>query len=358
MLEKNLNELNIFALRDLARKTGVVSPTSKKKDQLIKEIVEIISGKKKPAEDKPKQGRPPKTFGYSFANVFNNNVEAGFDFGSQTLNQDVDEYEVENLTTVAGWLELVNNNSALLWVYKDFKNEIYFVPNSVLKDLNVKIGDRVVAEIERDASRKIVKKIFSINDCPVMRAKKDRTSYSDIDHMLPNRMLPFSSKMFSKLNLKYGENIYVYGNNNNNNTINIIKMINDCKIENKIYINVSIAEKNKIFITELQNTENFLSNITDEVDIARRLVCLATERAKRILEQGQDVLVVVDDLASIGGIDNNDLMLIKNLVSITKEGRQNGSITIVAVMPKEEFSQIEKLSDVRLKIEGAQFDII
>ena len=32
MLEKNLNELTVFALRDLARRTGVASPTNKKKE--------------------------------------------------------------------------------------------------------------------------------------------------------------------------------------------------------------------------------------------------------------------------------------------------------------------------------------
>ena len=89
----NLNELNIFALRDLARKTGVSSPTSKKKEVLIKEIVEIVSGKKEP-QIKTKQGRPPKTFGYSFTNVF--------DFGGvQTLNQKIEESTDCETKTVA-----------------------------------------------------------------------------------------------------------------------------------------------------------------------------------------------------------------------------------------------------------------
>jgi len=60
MLQDKLNELNIFALRDLARHTGVKSPTSKKKEQLIKEIVEITSGEKKPDVNKNKQGRVEK----------------------------------------------------------------------------------------------------------------------------------------------------------------------------------------------------------------------------------------------------------------------------------------------------------
>ena len=77
---------------------------------------------------------------------------------------------------------------------------------------------------------------------------------------------------------------------------------------------------------------------------------MATERSKRFLEAGEDALVVVDDISSIYGIDKEGLNLVKNLVSITKEGGKKGSITLLAVMPNESFNQIEKLADRRLKI--------
>ena len=151
--------------------------------------------------------------------------------------------------------------------------------------------------------------------------------------------------------MKYGENVYVYGSNNNDNTTSIINLMNSCEIENKLYINISIAEKNKIFLSNIGYCEKFVSNITDDIEMARRIVFLATERAKRILEVGEDVLIVVDDISSIYGIDKDGLNLVKNLVAITKEAKK-GSITIFAVMPNESFNQIEKLADQRLKIEN------
>ena len=45
MTREELNELSIFALREFARRTGVYAPTSKKKGQLIDEIIEISEGK-------------------------------------------------------------------------------------------------------------------------------------------------------------------------------------------------------------------------------------------------------------------------------------------------------------------------
>ena len=355
MLEQNLNELNIFALRDLARRTGVNSPTSKKKEQLIKEIVEIISGEKKPQETKSKQGRPPKVFGYDFANDFSNQLSLGESVPSlskQTLNQNVVEVKQEDVITVAGWIEMVNNNSALLWVEKNFKNENYFVSSEVMKNLQVKMGDRVVAEISADDGSKVVKKIFSINDCPVKQPSHKRVDYENIEHNLPSKVLKFKNADYENLNLMVGENVYVYGSNNNDNTKKIIDMLNSCKIENKIYINVSIAEKNKIFLKSLQCSEKFLSNITDENDISKRVVLLAIERAKRILEVNENVLVVVDDISSVMGVNEN---LVKNLVSITKDGG-NGSITLLAVMPGYEINQVEKLADRRLKIIGDRIE--
>ena len=351
MLEQNLNELNIFALRDLARRTGVKSPTSKKKEELIEEIKEIISGKKQPTASKSKQGRPPKVFGYNFANVFNlNELNNSLDLTKQTLNQAKGQYESVEMVTVAGWLELVNNNSALLWVEKDFRIETYFIPGEVLNGLHVKMGDRVVAEVGIDENVKVVKKIFSINACPILQMPEKRIAYENIAHNLPSRKLEFNKLEYNALSINKGENIYFYGSNNNCNTVTLVDILNSCETENKLYINVSMAEKNKIFIKDLNGVEKFVVNITDEIDMAKRIVFLATERAKRILEEGEDVVVVVDDVASIAGVDKDGLSLIKNLVATTKEGKKHGSITLLAIIPNENFSQIEKLSDKRFKI--------
>ena len=355
MMEKKLNELNIFALRDLARKTGVSSPTSKKKEVLIKEIIEIMSGKRKPQISKTKQGRPPKVFGYDVLNVLNtniNDVEYPINGPIKTLNQDVVQYETTDIVTVAGCLELLSSNSALLWVQKDLKTETYFVPVGVLERYNPRTGDRIVVEINVNEKQKTVKEIFNINGFPITKFDENRVEYSSVPHNLPNRKLEFENSEYNSLNLMIGENIYVYGSNNNSNTKKIIDMLNQCKIENKIYVNVSMAEKNKIFLKNLKNCETFVVNITDEVDVARRDVLLAIERAKRILEIGEDVLVVVDDVASIMAIDNDGVNLVKNLISITKQAENMGSITLLAIIPFENINQIEKLADKRLQIQN------
>lgn len=347
-MENKLNELNIFALRDLARRTGVSSPTSKKKEELIKGILEIMSGAKEPEKAKTRQGRPPKVFGYDFANVFS--VE-NKNLSTLTLNQQVPAYENDDMVTVAGWLEMFSNGSAILWTQKNLKNDNYFVPSNIVDLYNVKVGDRLVVSVSIDENNKLVNGIFNINGCPIKKFDNTRKNYSEIEHILPNRSLKFASDEYADLNLKIGENVYIYGANNNANTIKIIDILNSCETANKLYVNVSVADKNKIYLSQLKNVEMFITNITDEVDISRRVVSLAIERAKRLCENGEDVVIVVDDILSVVGLDKEGLNLAKNLVSLAKEGNDKGSITLIGVMP-EKISQIEKLADKRLTIEN------
>lgn len=349
MLEKKLNEYNIFALRDLARKTGVSSPTSKKKEQLIKEILEITSGEKKPIESKTKQGRPPKMFGYDFTSVFD---FAENNLSTQTLNQEVVTYSHDDILTVAGWIELVNNGAGILWVDKNFKNEQIFIQSEILKSCVVKNGDRIVAEVVVVENQKVVKNIFSINDCPILSMSKKREDYDSIEHVLPSKLMKFKKSMFQDLQILKGENVYVYGDDNNQNTQLAIELLNDAEIENKLYVNVSVAGKNQILLKNLNSTENFLANIIDESDIAKRIVCLAIERAKRILEIGQDVLMVVDDMNSICAVEKFGTMLVKSLATVAKATKTKGSITLVSIMPNKDLNLIEKLADKRLKIEN------
>ena len=56
---EELDKINIYALRNVAREVGVKSPTSLTKQVLIEEILQIQSGAKQPVVQS-KRGRPIK----------------------------------------------------------------------------------------------------------------------------------------------------------------------------------------------------------------------------------------------------------------------------------------------------------
>ncbi len=356
MTEDQLNELSIFALRELARQTGVYAPTSKKKGELIKEIIEISEGRKKPYVAKTKQGRPPKGLGYPLVNVLmsNNNSYTNFPKFSNTitLNQEKTAFNYDDIKTLLGYVEVLGNNTAYLWTIENYNYYTFYLPINLVNEYNLKYGDKVLAEVENVDNQIVVKSIFNINDCPILKYDKDkRKDFYEVKNILPKHNLEFVDEKFNQFDFKLGENIYLYGSNNNQNTLTIIELLNSCKIKRKIYINISLAEKNKLLIDNLKDGELFVSNITDSIEKAKRIVALATERIKRLFEKDEYVLVAIDDVISLSGIDDENMPSIKNLISLSKDSENAGAISLFAIMPADKsINLFEKLADKRIKI--------
>lgn len=350
-MQDQLNELSIFSLRELARRTGVASPTSKKKQELIDDIIAINNGVKKPHIPKTKQGRPPKTFGYDTSNIFNAKNHQAPNFSKDAmLNQKNSEYKVVGTFNKDGVVEIVSNNVGFLWVNNLQDYDCFFIPSSLVEKYSLIAGDKVQAKIKFEDNQTIVEEIILINNEPVSNIVNIRKNYFDIEHILEKTKFEYSNSKFNNLNIFKGENTYFYGKDNNVNTNFIIDLLNNINADEKIYINVSIVEKNKHILKIINDAELYVSKITDDLETSRRIVSLAIERALRLFEQDKNVVIVVDDALSVASVDNADLSILKRLISITKNA-ENGSISILAIMDEDkQINQVEKLADNKIKI--------
>jgi len=343
MTEQQLNEYSIYMLREVARNVGVASPTSKKKQQLIKEILEITEGKKAPTE-KTKQGRPPKNFGYSFADMIVQPKSTQLMFMQEQSNEDEQDGVV-----VSGYVEQVNLNTAYLWVKVGTEYCCYFIPAQIYNKLNLKFGDLVNAQIGVGEEKMMVKEVLSINGIPINKYDGKRKDFDKISHSMPNKKIPFESISAKGVGAMFGENVYLYGNNNNQNTSTIVEMLNGCGADKKIYINLSIAEKNKYFLNSIEGAELFVASIMEGPERARKIISLAIERAKRICENGENVVLFIDDVISLWSIDEINHNQVKKLMSITKNGGKKGSVSLFAIMSGDnELKVFEKLADKRI----------
>ena len=349
IVDKQLNELSIFSLRELARRTGVSSPTSKKKQQLIDDIIAINNGVKKPHIPKTKQGRPPKTFGYDASSIFNNKSSFAPTFSKETsLNQKVNNFELETCSTMNGVVEIVSNNVGFLWVNKFQDYDCYFIPTHIVEKYNLKSGEDVLAKVIFNDDGVIVQDISKINGVSIKKNQELRKNYYDVEHNTNTTKIEINK--FENLNIFNGENTYLYGKDNNKNTAFVIDLLNNAKVDKKIYINVSIVEKNKHILKTIEGAELYVSKITDNLETSRRIVSLAIERALRLFEQDKHILIVVDDALSVASVDTQELEILKRLMSITKFSK-DASISIVSVMDEDkQINQIEKLADNKIRI--------
>lgn len=344
MLREELNEYSIFALREIARNVGVKSPTSKKKEELIEGVIAIKEGRLQPVKIS-KQGRPPKNFSSDLSNLHGLKQTTIPIYSSAIeLNQNVMHYEKSNeVVTSLGYVELLNSNVAFLHVKNNELSASYYLPSCFVSDLMLRTGDKVLAEIGVVENSMQVKSVFNVNDCPINKLPKSRTEYDSVAHKITNEQIPVSGN--KGLGIKFGENVFLVGNDNNENTLAVANLLNSFDVENKIYLNISIVEKNKILLKNFENVEMFVSCLTDETESVKRNVALAIERAKRLLENGQNVVVAVDDLLSVYDLDS---MLAKKLIALTKNSK-NGSITQLVVYD-EKLQFAKKLADKNFKI--------
>lgn len=347
MTRKELNELSIFALREFARRTGVYSPTCKKKDELIDEIIEISEGRKQPYIAKTKQGRPPKNYGYPFVDSFVGMQNSPI-YSNSTLMQNSQFTYDDNITTVNGYAEISSSNS-LLWVYQKGKMACLHLPKGMVDNYNLKSGDLVMVELQN--GERNVEKILNINRTCIAKHNKVRTDFGTIEHKRESEKLMFTNPTYASFGVNVGDNVYLYGSNNVQNSMAVVEMLKNCQADRKIYINVSIVDKNRFILNDLKDVECFVTDFADPIDDARRTVILATERAKRIVEMGESCVIAVDDVQSVRGVDVEDLHVTKTLMSIAKNGANNGSVTMLAVMvPSRSLDIFEKLADRRLKL--------
>ncbi len=347
MLDEELDNMSIFALREFARRVGVISPTSKKKEQLIKDIIDIREGRVQPKINTSKHGRPPKTNNLNF-----NELPKPFlpnENYNIVLQQPRNIFTFTDIETVGGFVELTQNNAGLLWCYKDFNYSWIYIPSELIFTTHVLTGDYVVVGLGKVDGQQCVTKIYNINDCPLVKYDPKRKHYLDYKHIAPTKKLTFTLPEFSNLGLLKGESAYFYGENNNANTQTIINLLNDVKDVKKLYLNVSVAEKNKGFLEKLERCEMFVSYLTNSIEDGKRMIKLCIERAKRIFETGEAAVIVVDDVSSLFDVDS-DKTLTRELMSLTKNSNAAGSITLWPIM--KNVVAFDKLYDKRFVIEN------
>lgn len=347
MTREELNELSIFALREFARRTGVYAPTSRKKEELINEIIEISEGRKQPHISKTKQGRPPKNYGYPFAESFV--PQQSQVYPSTYLRQESKFTYNDDIKTITGYLEL-NQNSSLLWGYQNNRMVCIQMLKGLVQEYNLKTGDLLLVEVG-GANHDVAESVLTINNTPVKNHNKNRIDYSQMEHQTPNKFLGFSNVKFKDFDIKLGESVYLYGSNNMDNSLTISEMLSDCDADRKLYVNTSIVDKNRCVLSGLEGVEKFVTEFSDPIDHARRIVMLATERAKRVIEKGESCVLAIDDVQSVRGIDVEDLHMTKNLMSLTKNCNDSGSVSLLAIMPSgRSMDMFEKLADKRFKV--------
>jgi|LGOV01.1.fsa_nt_gb transcription termination factor Rho len=406
--KENLEKLGIFELRNLAREIGVYSPTTYKKQELIDNVLLIASGKLEPHVAKTKQGRPPKSIS-GVNNLLDIFIPKNVDNTSEDSNSNYDFNigNLANLTAMEGNSNLEYNakdelNSGILEVYNgnygfcleksyitDNKSENFFVSNTYISKYNLKSGDELTGYTKKvsDTKPMIMYKLESINGSPVKDFNVERKNFNESKAIHPNEII--NRKPINKLNGKYlsefipvgkGQRILIVTPNNIDYSYLILAVLNTLKHKDDNFVKSCILiDERPEDITEyednLETSRVISTTFEDNPEQAIQKIKLEFERAKRNVEIGKDVVIILSNLNRLMDIytkfnaSKNDLslektkdkskLMVKRLLNNARNTQDMGTLSIISIIEDnadEEFiSELKELCNMQLIVKREKY---
>lgn len=335
--EKTLSQSSIFELRNIARELGVYSPTIYKKEELIHKMMQIVNGEVAPHVPKSKQGRPPKSMSSSkVIDAFlptQADLEDTFSLsvGDKTLIlgehtraflEDASN-KPKSVENKCGFLTITEEGYGLIRDPKHFNDINYciYISKAQILTHNLKEGDYIcaVCKVLSHDKPSIFVEATSINS---QSSKiKSRVNFEDMPVEYPVNKFEFDvSKLDSSLHNALpnllGDCVLVLNNKTNKIDIStLIKQANENTNYAFVNISLEVLKGKEIFLTQLSNVESFYTLLDNTPSQHCGVVYLALQRAKRLVETGKDVVLIVDSLDKI--IKNQNLKDGNNLLDLT-----------------------------------------
>ena len=373
--EDELNKMTVFQLREVAREIGVSSPTSKKKEEIIAQYRGIAEGEIQPTRST--RGRRPVNKPRDLDGADNNaesrpqtkdegsNVRRRKDRdnaqnGSQNNIQN--EEPQDELEEKHGVLDIHSDGYGFLRAENcEYGNKDTYVSAKLIKSMGLRAGDKVVGKARRNAENKppALVSVDEVNGNPPDNLRS-RPNFDNLVPIYPDERL--------RLELKTGKSDFAI------RCIDLIAPIGKGqramivsppkagkttllkKIANSISVNypdvllfVLLVDERPEEVTDMQrsiNGEVIYSTFDETPEHHCKSAELPIERAKRNVELGKDVVIIMDSLTRLaraynitipptgrtlsGGIDPGALHSPKRFFGSARNIENGGSLTIIA----------------------------
>ena len=358
-----LNNLRIHELRDLARNVGVKSPTSLKKTDIIEKILLILSGENEPYVNVTKQGRPSKAlsqigeivdffvpknavtdFGVTYPD-FDLSENDEFDFLANSPQVKFNE-GLEKPQHIKGYLDIHKNGYGIVRV-KGFmpNNEDVFIHIYSIKTNGLNPGDLIEGEAKtvQEGKPRVLYNIISVNGKTVEENKLNK-KFENLPYTALNlniEMLNNNNYFGNKKSIQEGSrNLFLL---DGGITMTELKQLAEDVNEDKyklFIINLNAKPEENTFTKHNVILENVSFNLPESVVVS--CTNLAVERAKREVENGKKVIVIINNfttlIKSVNNLENKQYLnvlqtstiyYLKNFIMCAKNVADKSSLTLL-----------------------------
>lgn len=365
---EELESLRIHELRDLARSVGVKSPTSQKKESIIEQMLQIVSGQSAPYVNSNKQGRPAKQSNYTenLVDVFylkNFNIEHGGSIQEYNVNYDnrfefvanapsviYNNNQKEQTEIVRGYLDINKNGYGIIRVNGFVPSAAdVFLHNNLISKHSLKSGHYIKGDVKTlDGGKiKVMVNVLCVNNVSV-QDYKNGVNFEDMEYKTITNKVSFSN-VANKFAQHIDQNALLHEgarmlvlNEINVNYTNLIDLVKGISNDYVIYvINLNAKPEEKSFTENNVIVTSVTFNLPEAVQLS---TCnLVVEKAKRDVENGKKVIVVINKInVLIKAVNNEDKQVfttelsintmhkIKNFIMCAKQ-TESGSLSLMVL---------------------------
>ncbi|WP_018295789.1 transcription termination factor Rho [Corynebacterium lubricantis] len=285
-------------------------------------------------------------------------------------NQGNQDIEPEELQEVAGILDVVDNNAAFVRTtgYRSNPADV-FVQNNMIRQFGMRSGDAVVGQVRQNSQsqshgsgrnrskyNKLVR-VDSVNGMDPQEAKQ-RPEFHKLTPLYPNQRLRLETEpnilttrvIDLVMPIGKGQRALIVSPPKAGKTTILQNIANAIATNNpECYLMVVLVDERPEEVTDMQRSVKgeVIASTFDRPPAEHTAVAeLAIERAKRLVEMGQDVVVLLDSITRLGraynnsspasgrilsgGVDSNALYPPKRFLGAARNIEDGGSLTIIA----------------------------
>lgn len=338
-MREKYESLSAFVLKDLAKARGIKGVSSLKKGQIIERMLEEDA---KEAEEAEKNGTAEER-----ANSFKDDY-AALDSGEEA------EGILEVMSEGFGFIRCDN--------YMPGDHDIYVAPAQIRR-FNLKTGDIVKGNMKVKSEREKFQALLyltTVNGYTPDVAQK-RTSFEDLVPIFPNERLrlerPGASVAMRVVDLispiGKGQRGMIVSQPKAGKTTLLKEVAKSVTVNNpEMHLIILLIDERPEEVTDIKeaiegdNVEVIYSTFDELPEHHKRVSEMVIERAKRLVEHGNDVMILLDSITRLaraynvtvppsgrtlsGGLDPVALHMPKRFFGAARNMRNGGSLTILA----------------------------
>lgn len=291
--------------------------------------------------------------------------------------QQAPRYDFDNIVTATGVLEIENGNQGFLrsadFNYLPSPDDI-LVTQQQIKSYSLKPGDVVEASIRppRENERHFVLvNVKSVNGRS-LEFIRDRINFEHLTPLFPDEKFDLTSGRTCTLSTRVvdmfapigkGQRALIVAPPKTGKTI-LLKDIANAIAENhpEAYIMILLIDERPEEVTDMQRSVNaqvIASTFDEPADRHVKIAGIVLEKAKRMVESGHDVVILLDSITRLarayntvapgsgkilsGGVDANALQKPKRFFGAARNIEGGGSLTIIATALTETSSKMDEV---------------